>query len=45
MVESSYNDKNYEYLKGLYRLYSRFSLGRTLTNVLMNFKTYGEHID
>ena len=45
MVGIGYNDKNYEYLKGLYRLSCRFSPGRTLTNVLINFQTYGEHVD
>ena len=45
MVGRGYNDKNYEYLKGLYRLSCRFSMGRNLTNVLMNFQTYGDHID
>ena len=45
MVGRGYNDKNSEYLKGLYRLSCRFSPGRTLTNVLMNCQTYGDHID
>ena len=34
MVGRGYNDKNYEYLKGLYRLYCRFSLGKDLNQYI-----------